>query len=54
MKLLHIVDHPLLSLNVLEHELLLRDGDVIGEHFRVLFIKFKYLGQSLVAFLGRV
>jgi len=53
-KFLNIVNHSLLSLNILEHELLLWDSNVIGKHFRVFFIKFKNLGKSLVAFLGSV
>lgn len=54
MILLHIVYHSLFSLYVLKHEFRLWYRNVIGEHFGVLFIKFKHLGESLVTLLRGV
>jgi len=51
MMLLHIIYHPLLSLNVLKHELRFRQSNIIGENFWVFFIKFKYFWESLDWFL---
>ena len=40
--LMALVDQLLLALNIFEHVFGLRNAHIVGEHFRVVFIEFKY------------
>lgn len=48
--LLHIINHSLFSLNVLEHKLGLWKSNIVREHLGVLFIKLEHFRKSLDCF----
>ena len=49
-----LINESLLPLNVLKHVFALRQHEVVGEHFRVLFVKLHDFGQTLLGFLESV